>query len=202
MKKLLLLACLMLASLSAAAQSLMPSTIGLHLGSQHADSGKVPGDPASRGWNNKNYGGFAGWDVGKTAPFGQSLSHQIVVGGFRNSLFQSSYYIALDTTTPIVQTRVGNFGAALTISLMSGYDDMKGVYAGGAVPGGLRIANRCTAATGCRDVLVKSVVRPTISPGLDYKPAFSHAPIFRLSYAHDSGGTGSKAVHLTSRWVF
>lgn len=180
----------------------LPSTVGLHIASKHADSGKVAGDPASRGWNNKNYGGFAGWRLGKTEVFGQSLSHEIVVGGFFNSLFKDSYYVALDTTIPIAQTRLGSFGAALSVSAISGYDEMQGVYAGGPVPSGQRVANRCTSATGCRNVLVKDVIRATLAPGIDFKPAIQDAPTLRLQYLHDSGSTGSKAVHLTSRWSF
>ena len=180
----------------------LPSTVGLHIASQHADSGKIAGDPASRGWNNANTGAFIGWQLGRSQIAGLSLSHQLAVGGFRNSLFQRSYYIGVDTTTPIAQTRIGSFGAALSVSAITGYDQMQGVYTGGPVPAGQRIVNRCTPATGCRDVVVKSVIRPAIAPAIDFKPAISGAPTLRLSYLHDSGGTGSKAVHLTSRWSF
>lgn len=180
----------------------LPITVGLHIASQHADSGKLPGNPQSRGWNNANTGAFLGWHLGSSQIGSASLSHQLIVGGFRNSLYQTSYYIALDTTMPLAQTRLGHFGAALSLFAVSGYNEVIGNYFGGPVPAGLRVANLCTPAAGCRDVLVKSVILPALAPGLDYRPALAIAPTLRLSYLHDSGGTGSKAIHLISRWSF
>jgi hypothetical protein len=180
----------------------LPSTVGLHIASQHADSGKIAGDPASRGWNNANTGAFVGWQLGRSQIAGLSLSHQLVAGGFLNSRYKRSHYVAIDTTAPLAQTRIGTFGAALSMGAMSGYDRMTGEYFGGPVPAGQRVEGRCTPATGCRPVLLKDIIAPAIVPGIDYTPAFKLAPTLRLSYLHDSGGTGSKAVHLTSRWIF
>ena len=206
MKKLFCFAALLLACVGAMAQSLkndlLPDAVGLHLGSQHADSGKdVAG---SFGWNNRNVGVFAGWNVGRSSLLGVSLKHQIVAGGYQSSLYERSYYLGLDTHTEALQTRLGSFAFAITVSAVSGYDVYKGEYAGGAVPNGQRVRTRCTPATGCRDVLTEKAIKPAIAPGIDYKPPFASpaTPTFRLSYLHDSGGTGSKALHLTSRWEF
>lgn len=205
MKNAILLVALCAAFITASAQewpknSIIPSTIGLHIASRHANTAApVPGN---RGWNDENIGIFAGWDVGSSQTLGLQLHHQIIAGGFNNSLFERSLYAGLDTTSERLHTPLGSFGAALSITAASGYDRMTGNYtAGSPVPAGQRIRTRCTAASGCRDVLTKPTIIAAIAPGVDFSPAFSPKMTLRLSYLHDAG-VGSKAVHLSSRWSF
>lgn len=209
MKRTLISIALCAASTWASAQSepdqrpaWLPSTIGLHLASQHADKGKVAGDPRSLGWNNANTGLLIGWRLGQSQIAGAGVQHQLVVGGFRNSLFKQSHYIAIDSSLPLAQTRLGSFAASLSLGAISGYDRMTGVYAGGPIPAGQRVEYRCDAAAGCRNVLLKNIIAPLFAPAIDYRPALPAAPTLRLTYLHDSGNTGSKAVHLSARWNF
>ena len=129
----------------------LPSTAGLQIASHHTTSGA--GGEGDRGWNNRNGGAFIGWKIGKTKPFSLALNHELIVGGFKNSLYQQSYYVALDTTTQPMQTPIGSFALALSAGAISGYDRMTAEYTGQPVPSGQRIKERCNAQSGCRKVL-------------------------------------------------
>ncbi len=181
--------------------AMLPSTVGLHLTSVHSNSGS--GAPGALGWNNRNTGAFLGWRAGSSQILGQQLQHTIIAGGFKNSLREESLYAGLDTTSEPIHTRAGRFNLSLSAALLTGYDRPVRAYIGGAtVPEGHTVKVRCTAQLGCQKWLTKPTILLAITPGIDWQPAIQHAPILRLSYLHDSGGTGSKAVHLTSRWSF
>lgn len=183
---------------------LLPSTIGLHLGSRHVQPEAMP---SSRGWNDANYGGFVGWRMGQTRPLGMALDHMLVVGTLRNSLFELTRYIGVDTTSPMLQTWLGGFALAATVNLMDGYDDYKAEFTGQAFGASQRLRNRCNAALGCRNVVTKPALLLALIPGVDFQPALpglakAARPVMRLSYLHDSGDAGGRGVHLTMRWVF
>jgi hypothetical protein len=138
MRKNLVLSLLAALAFSAQAQSL-PTVVGVHLVSYHAEKGGSS-DPGDQGWNNKNPGLYARWGNGLT------------VGAYRNSLYRNSAYLGWTFSDSIDRF-------AITLGAVSGYDKIT------EGPGDYQ-AVRCDEANGCRTVNLKSVILPLFVPSI------------------------------------
>jgi hypothetical protein len=138
MRKNLVLSLLAALAFSAQAQSL-PTVVGVHLVSYHAEKGGSS-DPGDQGWNNKNPGLYARWGNGLT------------VGAYRNSLYRNSAYLGWTFSDSIDRF-------AITLGAVSGYDKITDG------PGDYQ-AVRCDSANGCRTVSLKSVILPLLVPSV------------------------------------
>lgn len=137
-------------SSACAEDSLMPSTLGVHLGSKHLQSAVQA--PGSRGWNDNTQGIYAIW------PNGLTLGHVP-----RNSLFQPTTYAGW--TTPALTSPFGlPVDLSATLGVATGYDRLVAELAPGqAAPAGTRHVVRCNSALGCRNVAVKDAVVPMLA---------------------------------------
>lgn len=196
-------ACAMSAQASESAaqerSALLPSTIGLHMGSRHDDNG--PQVAGSLGWNNRNLGVYGVWHLHQNS-YGQ---HGVGLGYIhRNSLFKPSVYVAYNWNSTALHTRLGAFSLGANVGVfLKGYDKAvnPGVNHTGAVPSGHDVSVRCTAATGCVNQLLKPAVVPMLAASLAWQPS-ANWPALRLSRLPKSGSTGSAAWHLSAEYSF
>jgi hypothetical protein len=134
----LLALCLFCCATAQAEPPPLPSVVGLHLRSVHADNGKAPA--GSYGWNDNNAGAYARWRNGFT------------VGAFRNSLDRNSAYVGWT-----LSDNADRF--SVTLAALSGYDKLTDG------PGDHQ-AVRCDKANGCRRVALQRVILPVIVPSV------------------------------------
>jgi hypothetical protein len=117
----------------------LPTVVGLHLVSYHAEKGGSSSS-GDRGWNNRNPGVYAMWGNGAT------------VGTFKNSLYRQSTYLGWTISDS------SNL-ASLTLGVISGYDKITSGM-------GDHQDVRCDSTHGCRLVNLKSVILPLVVPSV------------------------------------
>lgn len=171
----------------------LPSTVGLHIASAHSQPG----------YNNDNPGVSLRWQQGPLSG--------LTLGYLRNSLSQSSSYIAYTASTERYSTRVGTYSAAISLGLINGYRQDKRTTSRSVVtrdgqPAATGQEAACLASGSC---LVHTRIDWVDAPDTSYLVAPSiawHATpsaALRLSWLPNKSQTvGAHALHLSAEWSF
>lgn len=178
---------LALSSAHAEDSQLLPTTVGVHLGSKHLE--RAVQAPGSRGWNDATQGVYAIWANGLTLGYVP-----------RNSLFQPTTYAGW--TTPELNRPLGlPIDLSATLGVATGYDRLVAELAPGqAAPAGTRQVVRCNSTAGCRNVAVKDTVVPMAA--LHAGGQIAGSLRWRASLLLKTHKDSSAALMFSTEWRF